>query len=197
MWSRGRDIENTAPTGLGRSRTRVVRRTSGADHSTRTERCGRRCGCRCCGGRAAGETWLWIELPSAPPSRGSRDTLWRWQGSRLRGEETAFIPRRASPASRPESGDARHRASEAGSTRLGPGQNDRTSRSALSRRRSTADRQTPRRPKREGGDGRCEPYGDEHRGSSRRTHTVVTPLPARARPAASSRPRLLRPLQAR
>ena len=51
---------------------------------------------------------------------------------------------------------------------------------ALSRRRSTADRQTSRRPKAgRRRDGRCELYGDEHRGSSRRTHTVVTPSPLR------------------
>jgi len=68
--------------------------------------------------------------------------------------------------------------------------------SALRRCRSGADRQTSRRPKAgRRRDARCELYGDEHRGSSRRTHTVVTPSPARARPAASSRHRLLHLLE--
>jgi len=59
-------------------------------------------------------------------------------------------------------------------------------------------RQTSRRPKAgRQRDGRCELYGDDRRGSSRRTHAVVTPLPARARPAASSRPRLLHCLRAK
>jgi len=91
MWSRGPDIENTAPTGLGRSGTR-----SSAAHLAPTTQPARPVW------KAMWLSMLWWRPPSKGgfrstfrrrlPSRGRRDTLWRWQGSRLRGGGDRFHP---------------------------------------------------------------------------------------------------------
>ena len=126
----------------------------------------------------AGDPWF-VEMPGRPPTQPARARVpsWAKRGSITK---TRFrSPRRLIARALTHLLSAETRPLVGARSPGGAGWRNAPA-SALSRRRSTADRQTSRRPKAgRRRDGRCELYGDEHRGSSRRTHTVVTPSPLR------------------